>query len=159
MVYKTDKFFDEQVSKNLYNVDELTEVKIPINIPGVPDSQPYQSLAGQVQFRDANYNFVKMKMTGHAIYLMCVPNYSTTHYNMQNIICAKQIADIPVPKKDHVPFGKTNLVMYNYQPTHFTFLSPLALIGKKIYASHCMLSDSFITGMGQPPNTSSPLFS
>jgi len=153
MEYKTDKFFDQQISKNLYNVDELTEIKIPVDMPGITDWQRYQNLSGQVQFQNASYNYVKMKMTRHAIYLMCVPNYSTTHYSSQNIICAKQIADIPVPKKDHVPFGKINLVMYNYQPSYFHFSIPIAVIGKKTYTNHCVIVDAFITGPGQPPDT------
>ena len=151
--YKTDKFFDEQISKNLYNVNDLTEVKIPIDIPGMSDWRTYQDLSGQVQFQNASYNYVKMKITRHAIYLMCVPNYSTTHYLSKNVICAKQIADIPVPKKEHVPFGKMNLVMYNYQPVYFKFTNPIVLLSKKICTNHCGIMEAYITGPGEPPNT------
>jgi len=157
MVYKSDKFFAKQISKNLYNVADLTEIKITVDMPTATDWQQYENLSGQIQFQDASYNYVKMRMTRHAIYLMCVPNYSTTHYSSQNVICAKQIANIPVPKKDHVPFGKINLAIYHYQPGYFHFSNPTVLVAKKTYANHCLITEAFITGPGQPPDTNSSL--
>jgi len=157
MVYKTDKFFAQQVSKNLYNVEELTEIKIPIDMPGVRDWKNYQKLSGQVQFQNASYNYVRMRMTHNAIYLMCVPNYATTHYSAQNIIYAKQIKDIPVPKKDHVPFGKVNVMMYNYQVINYKFATPVTVLTKMIYSNRSIIINAFITGPGQPPDMPSLL--
>jgi len=153
MVYKSDKFFDEQIGKNLYNVDDLTEVKIPINMPAIRDWQNYSNLSGSVQFQNASYNYVKMRMTKHAIYLMCVPNYATTHYSTQNVISAKQIADIPVPKKEHVPYGKMNLAAYNCQTINFCFIVPVLLMPKMVYNNRYIITGAFITGPGQPPDT------
>lgn len=108
--YKTDKFFNEQISKNKYNIDDLTEVRIPVSMPNIIDWPTYENVNGQIQFEDASYNYVKMKMTRNAIYLMCIPNYETTRLTGENVINAKHIKDIPVPKKEHVPFGKTNVL-------------------------------------------------
>ena len=109
-VYLSDKFFTEQTSKGLYNVNDLTEVKIPVNMPQIIDWKAYENVTGQVQFENISYNYVKMKITRNAIYLMCVPNYSTTHLSHQNIIIAKQVKDCRVPKKNHVPYTKTTLL-------------------------------------------------
>ncbi|HEY8930902.1 MAG TPA: hypothetical protein VIM55_16975 [Mucilaginibacter sp.] len=107
--YRSKVFFNEQTSKNQYNIGDLVEVKIPVDMPNICDWTSYEKVSGTVQFAEANYNYVKMKMTRHAVYLMCVPNYDTTVFSTTNVIVAKNIKDIPVPKKNHVPFLKLNL--------------------------------------------------
>jgi len=107
--YRSDVFFNEQTAQNKYNKNDLVEIKIPIEMPNLSDWAAYENVSGTVQFEEASYNYVKMKMTRHAVYLMCVPNYKTTVYSTTNVIVARDIKDIPVPKKDHVPFLKLNL--------------------------------------------------
>jgi hypothetical protein len=107
--YVANKFFNEQSSKGLYNTGDLTEVEIPVNMPNIADWKDYENIAGQIQFGDASYNYVKMRITRHTLYLMCVPNYDATRLLNQNIIGAKQVKHTPVPKKDHVPYSKTTL--------------------------------------------------
>lgn len=124
-VYLSDKFFNEQTSKGLYNLNDLTEVKIPANMPGITDWQNYENVSGQIQFEDVSYNYVKMKITRSAIYLMCVPNYSTTHLSNENVIAAKHIKNTPLPHKKHVPDGKIMLLnKYSFAFLDFKFIPP-----------------------------------
>src|ERR1700678_4285344 len=109
-VYLSNNFFNEQTSKGLYNVNDLTEIKIPVNMPGITDWAGYENIKGQIKFGNSCYNYVKMKITRTTLYLICVPNYETTILTGQNIICAKKVKDIPVSKKEHVPYGKTTLL-------------------------------------------------
>ena len=108
--YLSDRFFNEQTSKGLYNIDDLTEVVIPTNMPGIADWKNYENVSGQIQFENVNYNYVKMKITRNAIYLMCVPNYKTTKLYSGNIINARGVKNAPVPQKNHVPYGKIILL-------------------------------------------------
>jgi hypothetical protein len=121
--YLSDRYFNEQTSKGLYNINDLTEVKIPVNMPGIAEWKNYENIKGQVQFENTCYNYVKMKITRTAIFLMCVPNYDTTQLNDQNIIGAKQVKGAPVPKKDHVPFSKKSTLSAksDFAFLHFTF--------------------------------------
>lgn len=122
--YLSDKFFNEQTSKGLYNVHDLTEVKLPANMPGISEWGGYEDIRGQIQFGDNTYNYVKMKITRTAVYLMCVPDYSTTTFSNQNVINAKGIKDVRIPKKEHVPYGKTTLMStVNFAFAHFEFSS------------------------------------
>ena len=105
----SDRFFSEQTDKGLYNVHDLTEVILPVNMPGITDWKGYENISGQIQFENNSYNYVKMKITRTALYLMCIPDYQTTRLANQNIIDAKQAKSVPVPKKDHVPYTKTTL--------------------------------------------------
>jgi hypothetical protein len=115
-------FFKEQTRKGLYNVNDLTEIKLSVNMTDMTDRSAYQDISGQVQFANASYNYVKMKITRHAIYLMCVPNYETTRLNTTNIICAKGIKDAPVHSKEHVPYQKSSSInKFNLSFLQFKF--------------------------------------
>jgi len=151
-------FYNYQVANNKYNVKDLTEVKIPINMPGITDQGSYGDIAGRVDFKDASYNYVKLKVTNTGMYLMCVPNYETTKLSNQNIIDARNIKDIPVQKKQHVPFGKMIFIAYSHQHVQYRFSTPLSVTFKKIAAlAKSNLSESVIDGPVQPPDA--PYFS
>jgi hypothetical protein len=123
LVFKADRFYAMQTDRGFYNPDDLTEVKIAANLPGVTYDSGYIRMFGEVKFGDASYNYVKMKLTRNAVYLLCVPNYETTHLCGQNIIHAENINDVPVPKKEHVPFGKSSILAhfdYVFQKVQFS---------------------------------------
>lgn len=126
MVYKSNKYFAEQTAKGFYNVKDLTEVVIPVNMPGITDWKNYENIHGQIRFGNNSYNYQKMRVTSRAIYLMCIPNYETTQLADKNIINAKDVKENPVPQKEHVPFGK--IIMQdnlNFTFVHFEFGCPV----------------------------------
>ncbi len=153
LVYQSDKLFNEQISENHYSIDDLAEIKVPANMPGITDWKNYENLSGRIQFGNTAYNYVKIRMTRNAIYLVCIPNYATTHLSDRNIIYARQVPDIPVPKKEHVPFGKINLVAFNYQTIHYKFSTPLIKVRKTVSCYHSFIPNPLIKGPGQPPDT------
>jgi hypothetical protein len=66
---------------------------------------------------------------------MCVPNYEKTKLFNQNIIEAKEITDMPVKKKDHVPYGKIlKPGSYSVALVFFRFSPPVATL--KINNNH-----------------------
>ncbi|WP_429263132.1 hypothetical protein [Mucilaginibacter sp. 3215] len=126
MVYKSNKYFAEQTAKGFYNVKDLTEVVIPVNMPSITDWKNYENIHGQIRFGNNSYNYQKMRVTSRAIYLMCIPNYETTRLADKNIINAKDVKENPVPQKEHVPFGK--IIMQdnlNFAFVHFEFSCPI----------------------------------
>ncbi len=126
MVYKSNKYFAEQTAKGFYNVKDLTEVVIPVDMPGIREWQHYENIHGQIQFGNNSYNYQKMRVTSHAIYLMCTPNYETTRLADKNIINAKDVKENPVPQKEHVPFGKITMQdNLNFTFVHFEFSCPI----------------------------------
>ncbi|HVW98423.1 MAG TPA: hypothetical protein VHA56_20825 [Mucilaginibacter sp.] len=124
--YKTESFFNEQSAKGKYNIHDLVEIKLPINMPGITGWSEYENISGQIQFQDECYNYVRMKLTPHFMYLMCVPNYDHTQLIGENIIHAKGVKDIPVPKKDHVPADRiATTQIFQYSFTRFAFNTPV----------------------------------
>jgi hypothetical protein len=152
LIYRSDVFFNKQIDKNRYNINDLTEIKLQIKQPGgFNDWKNYQNICGRLQFKNSAYNYVKMKITASVVYLMCVPNYKTTHLSNQNIINARQIPDIPVPKKEHVPFGKLNLITYSYQAIRYWFRTPVVEMNPIISCNHSFVLYPGISEPGQPP--------
>ena len=151
-VYQSDKHFNEQISMNKYAVDDLVSVKVPVNMPTIDDWKDYSYVSGQIKFKDNSYNYVKLKMTKDTIFLMCIPNYKKTKLLNQNIIDARKIADIPVNRKDHVPFGKViSLSDYNYLTIQYTFFSPVVTLKVAVNNIGANLVKCFLPGPIQPP--------
>ncbi|HTE00612.1 MAG TPA: hypothetical protein VK668_15070 [Mucilaginibacter sp.] len=151
-VYQSNRLFDKQISQNNYKIDDLVEVKVPVNMPTIQNWKEYVYISGQVKFKENSYNYVKLKMTRDTVYLMCVPNYSKTKLSNQNIIDARKIADIPFNKKAHVPFGKVvSLSEYNYQLAQFWFLSPVVTLTQTSDYTNSSLANTSIASPGQPP--------
>lgn len=129
----SDKVFNEQAGKGRYNRNDLTEVQIPVNMPGITDWTSFINVSGQIQFANTSYNYVKMKVTKHTLYLMCVPNYDATRLSDENILNAKNVKDIPVSKKDHIPYGKSTLIgTFSLPCLQFTFVPPIKITGTNL---------------------------
>lgn len=95
-------------------------------MPGIADWVDYEDVSGQIQFQNTSYNYVKMKLTRHAMYLLCIPNYEKTQLNTQNVISAKRVKDVQVPRKDHTPTFKVAL-LGDFQVVEqvFCFIAPI----------------------------------
>jgi len=121
-------------------------------MPNVKNWGGYERISGQIQFRDACYNYVKLKLTRDTIYVVCIPNYEKTRLVNENVIDAKEITDIPVNKKDHVPFGKTiNLDSYNYPIILYKLLPKVITLPANNYCSRLNLVQRYPDTPDQPP--------
>src|ERR1700744_5809789 len=85
-VYQSDKLFNDMISKNMYNIHDLVEIKVPQHIGTIQNWRVYERINGQVQFKNTCYNYVKLRLTKDTIYLICIPNYEKTRLFNQNII-------------------------------------------------------------------------
>ena len=156
--YKSDRFYSRQIAQNKYNLKDLTEISIPVNLPGINDQENFEDVAGQIRFENCSYNYVKIRLTKTAMYLMCVPNYDTTLLSSQNIIEAKGVKDIP--KKEHVPFGKINIIVCHHEQMQYRLSIPVKSTFKKYtYNSHPNICNAPITGPGQPPDMAANILS
>ncbi len=152
VTYRTDKIFNEQIGNNRYNVNDLVEIKLAGHTDLFKSWDSFEAISGQVQFKNACYNYVKLKLTTDTIYLMCVPNYEKTRLFNQNIIQAKEITDMPVKKKEHVPYGKIlTLNSFSIVVACFKFSPPVATlrINNNYFNTHPV--NCFLSIPEQPP--------
>lgn len=151
-VYKSDKLFNDQISRGRYNVDDLVEIKVPAHTTLKRNWTAFEPIHGQVQFKSTCYNYVKLRLSPDTVYLMCIPNYEKTRLFNENIISAKDLGDIPVNKKDHVPFGKTpDLGKYNYPLMLHRFTPPVIVLPAAGHSLYCYTVNTDIDIPEQPP--------
>jgi hypothetical protein len=156
--YQSNRFINEQISKDRYEVGDLVEVKIPVSMPSIEDWKDFAYITGQVQFSNNSYNYVKLRLTRDTMYLMCVPNYEKTRLIGKNIIDARNVADIPVSKRARVPFGRDNNIgLYHFRVIRFMFCIPGVLLSKAGNNNHPGIVDANIPNPGQPPEHSNTL--
>jgi hypothetical protein len=155
LVYRSQQFYNQQTKKGLYDIFDVSEIKVPFRSLGVKESENFRQLTGSVRFRDASYNYVAVRKTRDTLYLLCVPNYETTVLVTHDVIRVPAIKDIPVPKKDHVPY--TGILM----PVGFIFTFQYAAIRppvigviKNSTAYRYMLINRHIDIPKQPPELS-----
>jgi hypothetical protein len=78
------------------NFDESTliEIKIPLNMPYYSD-MGYEVAYGETEINGKKYRFVKRKISGNTLYLLCLP-----HHDKDKLIAAKRLLDCGGNKSD-----------------------------------------------------------
>lgn len=125
-IYQSDRVMNEHIAHNMYNVHDLVEVKVPVHFQNITEWTDYQPVSGQIQFREACYNYVKLKITRDTLFVKCIPNYEKTRLINANVICAKNIADLPVSKRNNFPSQKkSGIDYYDHATLIFSFIKPV----------------------------------
>lgn len=153
-IYRSDKVINEKISKDMYKVDDLVKIKIPIHLPYIQDWGNFEKVSGQVQLKEDSYNYVSLKITRDTLFLMCVPNYEKTRLLTANVIYAKNISDHPISKRPHAPLVKRTGSDNEYRLTqnNHHFDSPVAVIENTNTDIFQNVVDPFIGVPGQPPD-------
>ncbi len=141
-LYRSDRFYNEQTKKGLYDIFDVSEIKVPFNSAGITDWKYYRQISGQVRFRHSSYNYVALRKTRDTLYLLCLPHYEATHLLTHNIISVPSIKDIPVPKKEHVPYVGILLPPCSIFTFHYAAISPpvIGLIKNSTAYSYMLIS-------------------
>lgn len=151
-IHQSNKFNEQQISKNLYKKSDLVEIKIPVNLPEITNWGTYKRISGAIQLQENWYNYVKLKITRDTLFVMCVPNYKTTRLTKANIIYAREVNEAPLnAKKQAIPLK--NIGMFKYIPLATTVKigNPVATI-----TTHCARIivkpvTSYTDVLGRPP--------
>lgn len=153
LVYQSDKFITRQISKGKYDVNNLIEIKIKQHLPQIRDWKTYIRVSGQIQLKGVAYNYVKLKMTRDTMFVQCIPNYQTTKLLDENIICAKQINDVPISKKAHESAAKKTGVdnKYSFPITTFAFFTAPPVIQKLSTFIYISINHPLVSVAGRPP--------
>ena len=155
-IHQTDVQMVKQIFDNKIDNNKLIEIKIPAHLPIMQDWDQYQEIVGQIQLKDAYYNYVRMKITRDTMFFVCLPNTAKTRLVQANIITAKEVNDVPLSKKSHEPVSKkvnTSLSEYNIQAFNYHYAafgtSSLKQCDRPV---SCALNCPYIESPGKPPN-------
>jgi hypothetical protein len=153
-IHKSDVQMVKQIFDNKIDNARLVELKIPVNMPTVQDWDDYEVIEGQIQLKDAYYNYVRLKMTRDTMYFICIANETKTRLEHANIITAKEINDVPLTKKGEAPVSKkiNTLSEYNLQAFTYEYIAFGANIMQTVKPASFQLSRPYIESPGKPPN-------
>ncbi|HVW97044.1 MAG TPA: hypothetical protein VHA56_13820 [Mucilaginibacter sp.] len=155
-IHKSDVQIVKEIFDNKINDAKLIELKIPVYMPTIQDWSDYEVIAGQIQLKDAYYNYVRLRMTRDTMYFICIPNTVKTKLVINsNIITAKQLADVPLSKKGHESSAKrlTTLGDYTVQAYNYEYTDFETTVKKESRTEKLVLSVPFVSSPGKPPNT------
>jgi hypothetical protein len=74
---------EKMIDAGNYSEAQLLEIKIPLKAPYISDSR-YQDFYGETEFNGQHYRYVKRKVTGDTLYLLCI-----SHQEKDNIAAAR----------------------------------------------------------------------
>jgi len=152
-IHQADAQMVREVYSRAINDSRFIELKIPVDMPTVTDQDDYQVVAGQIELKDAFYNYVKFKATRDTLYFICLPNKAKTRLVNANIITAKEISDVPVNKKGDTAAKKINsLSEYNLQAFSYQHNVFGTLVKAQYQFESLRLNSPYIESPGKPPN-------
>jgi len=75
---------EQKIDAGQYRDDQLLEIKIPISVPYYTTTK-FETYYGETQFNGEHYRYVKRKISGDTLYLLCLP-----HTEKDNLVAAKK---------------------------------------------------------------------
>ena len=83
-----------KIAAGEYSDDQLVEISIPLNMPYFSDKD-YENVYGETDFNGEHYRFVKRKVSGNTLYLLCLPNIDKTKIANAENEFTKAVNDVP----------------------------------------------------------------
>ncbi|HEU4859650.1 MAG TPA: hypothetical protein VFT15_07435 [Chitinophagaceae bacterium] len=85
---------EQRISSGKYSDEQLVEIRIPLNMPYYTDKD-YENVYGETDFNGEHYRYVKRKVSGNTLYLLCLPNKEKTSIANAKNEFTKAVNDIP----------------------------------------------------------------
>jgi hypothetical protein len=89
---------EQKIAAGKYNDEQLVEISIPLNMPYYSDKD-YENVYGETDWNGEHYSYVKRKVSGNTLYLLCLPNKEKTNVVKVKNEFTKAVNDIPGNKQ------------------------------------------------------------
>ena len=96
-----------KISSGDYNEAQLVEIQIPLNMPYYSD-KGYENVYGETDWNGNHYRYVKRKVSGNTLYLLCLPNSEKNSIVKAKDEFTKAVNDVPANKQGSQQ--KSNLI-------------------------------------------------
>ena len=90
---------EQKIAAGKYSDEQLVEIQIPLNMPYYSDKD-YEYVYGETDWNGEHYRYVKRKVSGNTLYLLCLPNKEKTSILKVKNEFTKAVNDIPGNKQD-----------------------------------------------------------
>jgi hypothetical protein len=89
---------EQKIAAGKYNDDQLVEIQIPLNMPYYSDKD-YENVYGETDWNGEHYRYVKRKVSGNTLYLLCLPHKEKTSIVKVKNEFTKAVNDVPGNKQ------------------------------------------------------------
>ena len=89
---------EQKIAAGKYSDEQLVEIRIPLNMPYYSDKD-YENVYGETDWNGEHYRYVKRKVSGNNLYLLCVPNKEKTSIVKVQNEFTKAVNDVPGNKQ------------------------------------------------------------
>jgi hypothetical protein len=89
---------EQKISAGNFNEDQLVEIRIPLNMPYYSDKD-YEEVYGETDWNGEHYRYVKRKVSGNTLYLLCLPDKENTSIAQVKNEYTKAVNDVPANKQ------------------------------------------------------------
>jgi len=89
---------EQRISAGNYSDEQLVEIQIPLNMPYYSD-KGYENVYGEADWNGDHYRYVKRKVTGNTLYLLCLPNTEKNSIVKVKDEFTKAVNDVPANKQ------------------------------------------------------------
>ena len=86
--------FQVNLDQNKYDASELISFKLPLNQPYIVNTDGYESIEGNMDYKGVNYQFVKKRILNDTLEIVVIPNTTKTKIENTKDDFAKQLSDI-----------------------------------------------------------------
>jgi hypothetical protein len=76
---QSDRRLEVSLDKKEYNEEELITLKVPLSLPYQTDQAHFERVDGEITFKGKIYKYVKRKISGGNLVLLCLPDYNKMH--------------------------------------------------------------------------------
>jgi hypothetical protein len=112
---------EQKIFSSSYNDDQLVEIRIPLNMPYYSDKD-YENVYGETDWNGEHYRYVKRKVSGNTLYLLCLPNKEKTSIIKVKNEFTKAVNDIPGNKQgSQEKSGLIKLLITEFRVNETTF--------------------------------------
>lgn len=105
--HKADRQLEAKLDIENYDVSQLIELKIPLNMPYQSNRPDFERVDGEIEIDGVLYKYVKRKVINDSLILLCLPNEQKMKIENAKDDFFKQVNDLHATSPNNAP-GKNN---------------------------------------------------
>lgn len=119
---KADRSLEALLDDEIYNEEDLVEIRVPLNMPYQQRFTEYERHYGNIEIDGISFTYVKKKIEGDVVIFKCIPNQSRQllkdmRYDITRANSAADMNEQGTQKQQQNSFAKNSLSEYEDQPT------------------------------------------
>lgn len=144
-----------RIDKNDFDESQLIELKVPLDMPYTTTWSEYERLEGEITINGQHHNFVKRKVSGDTLYLLCIPNIQKDKLVVSEKEYGKNVNDFDGSEKNETAKKENIQLQYLDNLQEYLFASIDAANNKPTSFINTITPQFYLDNPGKPPQINS----